>query len=427
MTTSRHKYPLWASLVILTIVLTGVFFGLSYASSSIPNHAVRSNIVASEEYIRDEPQELLYISIFSRDKTDGQMIGMCGMEDSCGVFHKVLMNPEVGAPPTFVNYLRYYSPDSIAKPVVTPYGRYWHGNQTLLKPMLVFWDYHNIKIFNYLAIFSLLVLTLIFINARISWQVGILYLISLLAVGIVFVPDKIQFSACFYVCFLAIIAILLQPAEKLTDRYSILLFYSIGAFTCYFDFLTTPILTVGVPLALLLVYRTQPASVKSTTKIIAAWCGGYVILWGMKWILVSIFTDYNMIADAWDQIMLRTDGDGWSIRWGLGFYRPLVYLAILLFVCILLTALYCSVKMKEHRGLLLSLLLIALLPYVWFFTFRNHSFIHFHFVWRIIAVSVFNILLVWYLILKLNSFKRILPSWATTTIYDNNLNCNSLL
>lgn len=329
------------------------------------------------------------------------MIGMTAMEDSLGVFHKVLLNPEVSTSPALVNYLRHFSPDSVGKPAVTPYGRYWHGCQTLLKPMLVVGDYHNIKMLNYIALFAIFMLSIIYLNGRLSWQIGILYQIAFLAVGIVFVPHKIHTSCCFYICFLTVVGILMCNKRTFTDRFTLLFFYTVGAVTTYFDQLSTPLITLCIPLSILLCYRSATAKISSTIKFMGAWAAGYVILWGIKWTLASLFTDYNMFADALNQIILRTNGANWTIRWGLGFYPGFRYGSYLLFLLILLTAGY-SIRRFNRResGLILSLMLIAVVPYIWFFTFRNHSFIHYHFVWRLIAIPIFDLLLSWYLILR---------------------------
>lgn len=396
-----NRTPLWISSAILTVVLTGLFLGLSYASSSIPDEAVFQNVVTSEKLILEENDDLLYIPLFHFDKFDGEMIGMTAMEDSLGVFHKVLLNPEVSTPPSVINYIRHFSPDSLSHPQVTPYGRYWHGCQTFLKPMLLAGDYHNIKMFNYIAFFAMLMLTVIMLSGRLSWQIGVILQIALLAVGIVFVPHRIHTACCFYVCYAAIVAMLTFSPRRFTDKFAILFFYVVGAVTTYFDQLSTPLITLCIPLSIMLIYRPQPARISSTIKIMVAWTAGYVILWGMKWLLATIFTNYNMFADAWNQILFRTDGGGWQLSWGKGFYPLFSYLSYLLFMLIILTAGFCFIKVaRSQRRLLLSLMLIAILPYIWFFTFRNHSFIHYHFVWRLIAIPIFNLLLTWYLILR---------------------------
>ena len=82
------------------------------------------------------------------------------------------------------------------------YGRYWHGYQLILKPLLVFFDYSSIRIINYFILSSLTFLCLLFILRRYDATVSLLFLLSLLLVGFPVVPMTIQFSTCFYIAIL---------------------------------------------------------------------------------------------------------------------------------------------------------------------------------------------------------------------------------
>lgn len=395
-----RRLPLAIQLVLLTVVLTVTFLGLSYCVNLIDDEAVRENALESERQLKEESWNSLPTSLFLRDRyTDVLIVGIPAVSDSLGVFHKILINPDAspsGNGYCWDKYIRYLSdPVNGAPDEFFIYGRYWHGYQLTIKPLLVFFSYYGIRMINYIVLYSLFVWTLWLICKKLDWKTAMLLLITFFMVGFTLVPDTLQYSTCFYICLIAAIILLKIPRRRLTDRLCIPLFYILGAVTVFFDFLTTPILTLGIPLTLLLLYRKTPARLPSTLKLIASWFGGYFILWSIKWILVSLFTEYNMIADAYEASLLRLDG---GTPWGAvtATSYEMVALLFLLFIVEGYTFHYFLLgKGKGQRNEMLSFMLISTLPFLWFFGLHNHSYVHWWFVWRIFAVAIFNLLIIW--------------------------------
>lgn len=403
--------PLYLTLPIVTLGLAALFFILSVASASLNSDRINRNILTSEQYIIEDDNYSLRNPLLSKDVwTDAIIVGISGVEDSCGVVHKAMTNPIII--PTFTDtciyikesamgYVTYYEghtdSDSIA---YGHYGRYWHGYQTVVKPLLMITHYPYIRIINNLLLFTLALLSLYVINVRTSWQIGFIFLLSLFAMGFVYVPEMLQFSTCFYISFIATTLILLNNKDSITTRYGILYFYCVGAFTQYFDFLTTPLITLGVPLILTLIYTSRLSDWKYTLKLSAAWLGGYVVLWGTKWVLASALTDFNVIANAFNQLKFRSQGD---IPINLTMWSWSKYFLILLFGWWLASL---SLLTIRYRGLLFkarelaSLLIVAAFPFFWIVIIRNHSLVHYWFVWRIFGVTVFALLIYWYGIFK---------------------------
>ena len=126
-----------------------------------------------------------------------------------------------------------------------------------------------------------------------------------------------------------------------------------------------------------------------------SWLIGYAGIWIMKWILAYILIGYD-IDKAIHQVAVRTSttyGDFDMSFMGIARFlfartKLLITIAACLAIFLLLNIwMYIKNKIAFKRDY--YLLLIALLPVVWFILIRNHSVIHCWFVWRLAVISVF--------------------------------------
>ena len=171
------------------------------------------------------------------------------------------------------------------------------------------------------------------------------------------------------------------------------------------DYLTTPLLTLGLPLVVLLLEKIkekQTLTIKNILVYSLCWFIGYAILWASKWITASILTNVSIIDLIGNNVSLRLSNtifyggeqmmisDMFERTIGSYWFLSFVLLFLLLFSALYL---YCShVEQKEfekYRGLLL----IAFLVPVWFLVLRNHSLQHIFFTWRSWLVTLFALLL----------------------------------
>ena len=93
------------------------------------------------------------------------------------------------------------------------------------------------------------------------------------------------------------------------------LFFACGMCINFMDFLTYPIVTLGVPLIALLLLSLKDDRVNFLTglrKIIICsvlWTAGYAVSWTTKWILASVVLKKNVLLDAAGQAAFRIAGD----------------------------------------------------------------------------------------------------------------------
>lgn len=285
------------------------------------------------------------------------------------------------------------------------YGRYWQGYQTTLRPVLTVLDYTKIRILNYILFVALLTICLYLMCTTISGKVALIFGISLLAINFPIVPLSLQFSTCFFIALTGMILIMKYP--KLTQESNLYCtFFTIGAITSFMDFLTTPQLTLGLPLIIYLLARGGKEKAWKTIIILSVvWAAGYGCLWASKWIIGYLLTGNNILADAMQSVELRSSNlykgmemtipNIISFIWtnikakhltGL-FYLGLAIIAAMIFVYIRIMKDKQSIK--NYSWLLLTTMIVP----VWFLALRNHSIQHGWFTWRAGLLSLFSLIL----------------------------------
>ena len=282
------------------------------------------------------------------------------------------------------------------------YGRYWQGYLVILRPALCFFDYGKIRVTNYILLFSLLVLSAFLIAKRISKKVMILFLVSLLLINFPIVPLSMQFSTVFYIALTSIVYLLYQREQlNIQDRF-LILFFTIGGCTSFLDFLTVPIVTLGLPLTIYIL--SSNITIKKSIVVIKGslvWGLGYGLIWASKWIIGGAITGVDILGDAMEWEGIRTSNlyKGMEMTFpaiiefvyqGLSekHYLWTLYLGTALLV--LTIAIYpFLLKSKEAFMQNLYLLLIVSMVPAWYLLLKNHSMEHGWMTWRALVVSIF--------------------------------------
>ena len=273
--------------------------------------------------------------------------------------------------------------------VGAPYARYWHGNLVYLKPLLFVLDYKDILALNMLAQRGLALWI-----AQLLARRGLAHLLpaAALAFGML-TPTAmamcIQYMPCFYV--MAAACILLLKKTDFVQRHAGLFFLTVGMATCYFDYLTFPLITLGVPLALWLLLAPSPwrQGVARVVQSSLCWGVGYVVFWAEKWALGSLVLGENLFADAANSLMIRSshETEGQAIgyldvlrnnfqAYGLRTWKLLFALLALALLAAAFTALRSRAR-GPARDRAIPLCMVACMPFAWYLVAMNHSYIHF--------------------------------------------------
>ena len=280
------------------------------------------------------------------------------------------------------------------------YGKYWHGYLVFLRPLLTVMDYGQIRILNGIALGILLIIVLVLLTRRLSFGIALCFIVALFMVHSGIIPWSLQFSTCYYITFVSMIALLGFKSLTATWHRSLLCFFAIGAFTSYFDFFTTPVMTLGVPLAVMVLKNDKFCKFKYVLALCVAWLLGYSMMWASKWLMAYLLAGYNPLNEASDSIRLHSLGKGenpiwyywqkmidiFQARWSLFTAKGLTRWGI---VGVLAIPALAAPKGRLTLGKNAVLVFIAMLTPLWYVVVARHSYTHFYITSRALLVCWF--------------------------------------
>lgn len=396
----------------------GLLFVLLLGAYALPGAPVRASIARSVPLLQKEGlyPEYFGFKLFQMDNyTDTVMLFEAASADEPGQTPLAAMMTNTAynvdnfetLPDDLAAYLegRELGQESGAKLTPFSYARYWHGYLIYLRPLLLAFTYGQIRIINYLLGAVLLGLLLWRLNAVCGHRAAIGFAVSQLLVSCFFVPHQLQFFACFVIAYVGCLWVLAKPRSAAGLAVGLV---ALGASTAFIDLLVTPIITLGLPVAVWLLGRRRDGRDAGATGLrgcgaviggSVCWGLGYGGCWAAKWVAAGLVTGADVVGDALHQAEVRTAADTWhgmELSWGnilrfitdtlvsRGLLWPLV---ILLLLCA--AAFVLCLKSRAALAAALPLALTALMSPAWFVLLRTHSIQHGWFTWRGLCVTLF--------------------------------------
>lgn len=295
--------------------------------------------------------------------------------------------------------------------VLTSYPRYWHGYLIFLKPLLLIFSYTQIRYINILLQTIFLILLLNMSCKKMGKKYAVAIGIAILFTFPFIIPLCMQYSTMAYTALIGSNLLLWKMDYwKSNERYAYF-FLMIGIATCYFDFLTYPIISLGIPLLLLISAQQlkQKEMVKCALNGCIMWGIGYGGVWILKWLLATWLGNSNVLHDAIEQALYRmsgtTDTQSINITSTKAIFANFSSITNIVFLILILTTIIImGYQMKKNGVTILKLLKeqwvclgIALFPFMWYSVLKNHSYDHSSFTYRAMVVTVLG---VWFAILN---------------------------
>ena len=142
---------------------------------------------------------------------------------------------------------------------VNSYPRYWHGYQVILRPLGIFFQVQEVRYLCMRAFHLLFFWSAWLIPKKAKPLYAMFYVLTVASGYIVFLPVCFQFATTFLVLVVSLIVFLSKydKDKPLPEMKWLLYFFIVGMAENFFDFLTYPILTLGIPLVLLLRLRVK--------------------------------------------------------------------------------------------------------------------------------------------------------------------------
>ncbi|MBR2522905.1 MAG: hypothetical protein IKE53_00515 [Clostridiales bacterium] len=398
------------ALVLSIILATGLMI-LVYL---IPTDRIRDNIISSGDIYDREGLTNYYneylVSSRMDNYTDSVMQAEAAYDGDENVVVKALQSKyhyltdmEDYTSPGYINKLMMHGEDTNS--IVASYARYWHGYLLLLKPLFLVINMHGMRILN--GAFQILMLAAVLFGLVRKGQKKLIapLLVSILVINPVSTILNMQF-ACMYNITLVLLVIMLYTKISEGDGYWKLFLFS-GIATAFFDFLTYPLISLGIPLVLMICLRGEKSSdnIRTTFFSCINWGIGYAVMWASKWVVCDLVTGSNVIEDAIHQVSARTvtnaydeiglDSTNIISVFGYNFIPlrdiPMVALFVLSVIALVLYMVFAKKKIKICEESLIALLLIALIPFAWYAVLSNHSAVHYWMTYRNLTVMIFSL------------------------------------
>lgn len=382
------------------IVLQVLFVAFGIVSCLLPDKPIQKNIEKSVDIYQKEhlyPQHFIKKPGHQSDNfTDFLIINMIYNMKS-GYFVNNLLLPG-GQAAYDTNGLAVsdiqYSIQHPDRSVDYTYGRYWHGSMFAYRFLFLVSDLNGVRWLNFMACSLIIFAFVSRVDKCMKLQEKYALLLGLIFVNYYMVLTSFQFTP---VILIALIGAVLLVGRVNHQKDTGVLFIILGGLTCYFDLLTAPLLTLGIPILVWIILQPDVKKIlvklSEIVKLSVLWLIGYIATWMFKWMLIALFTDYSIVRDVKSKMGERAGT--WrgsrihAIQANVDMLE-LVPLALLTIAGILLTIFYFN-----RNGIKKSILflIVALFPFLWLFITANHAEMHNWFTYRTLWISISGLLL----------------------------------
>ena len=411
--------------VITFIILILIFNILLLLSSLFPSTLIENHVNESSERLLIEGNHFQFInglSLVNDNYTDSIIINECYSIDNAdpifsymsarknfknGLTTKQLEDTHgelisISSSSTETNYdpveeLSEFLDEKVNTSI--EYARYWHGYLPFFRVLLIFFNITEIRIFLLILFLVLLMVLIILLYKKLGAITSFIFAFSLLAYDYLFVSYSLESSPIFITMMLSCIFLLLF-FEKIKNIY--LYIFIVACISNFVDYLTVPLITLAMPLYiyLLLKNKQEKLEIKDELKIVInsciIWGCGYAFTWITKWLIYDVLYNKDLVISAISQVLYRSaptniliDGTIFDILAIFIFNNAQLFILFILIVTIILFLFYRKHRLcinittfYDYIKKMTPILLISILPIIWYLTLKNHSLLHTHFVYR---------------------------------------------
>lgn len=401
------------------LMMISVFLVLLVLTSLIPAENIRDKVIESSELLSQEGNRKI-VNIPMKglmrfdNYTDALMINTAYSIDSSKPLNSSLMArknyiPDVtehiyedvsGELKSSMKYGPHYDPAGELRDTVNgeatesfEYARYWHGYLCIFRPLLLIFNLKQIRNIITIILIILAILLLKDIYKKLGVFYVMIFLLGFLGIDYIYFKESIQGCLVFLI---TMIFMNILIGKNANIKNIPMCFLIIGMITNFVDFLTTPVITLGMPLILIFLFQQKEEKlefreiIKIFVEASIPWVIGYGLTWVSKWILVDIIYNRELIKTGITQVLYRTKGAGGislELTWATNLIFILLPLTIEIMICtgIIVWGVIKNKKRltyKERCVGALPYILIGMMPYIWYTVLLNHSANHIIFTYR---------------------------------------------
>lgn len=405
---------LYAFIVIAAIIMNMLAF-------MVPQSPVHQNIIWSAYSFREEgpfPQVIKgYDFTIPDNNTDAWMLLIADYDNSEDTLLEKALEGKYYHYPVQNNGL--IGTDNIVAVEegniegIWSYSRYWHGWLLPLRLLLTVFDYSEIRFFNIIILGLLLMGVIVGLEQNGMRKLILPFTVVWIAMVPVTIPLCMAYMISVLIALTAMLLLLYQRDKINTKLTTPLLFLAIGMVTAFSEFLQYPLITLGWPVVLneMLLQKDGKALKERFRQLVLCsvlWGFGYIGMWMSKWVITDLLTDMKTIKEAFHQISIRLSSTSnfemtdhisrsQTIMENMRRLNQAPFVMLLCGVIIIYIVLFLlGKKRKQTLSKTLDkaslLLLVCVYPFAWWIVFANHSWIHSHFTYRIITITIFAFL-----------------------------------
>lgn len=429
--------------ILITILLIVTYMTLLQITSLIPSTAMKDNVIKSSETLQKQGEKAFYDLKYKTECiftfTDALMINTAYSIDNKNPFEsfmlarknyipgqtKIVYGDSSGNLGANENYKNAQNGDLYQTKELYAlmhgekiedsyeYSRYWHGYLVFLRPLLLLCDYSVIRVIIFVITIILTLILIYLIYKKINILTAIIYIVGLFSMNLLVVTQSFNEITVYIIAIISSI-ILLLGYNKI-KRYG-LFFFIVGSITNYIDLLTAPVITLGITATiyfLLMQKNRENINVKDyiieVLKIGALWTLGYAITWGIKWILVQVIFNKDIIQQSIEQVIYRIkvpQNEGIMAFDYIDILKRARYffsenMSHMICVVAILNIIFLTVKnikknvnFKTNIVNCIPFIATFLFPMVWYYVLKQHSFIHMFFAYRTLGISVISAIII---------------------------------
>ena len=285
------------------------------------------------------------------------------------------------------------------------YTRYWHGYIAIFRILLIFFDITAIRWILQIALIIFIGILAYYLRKNSKSKIALSVIIAFIATDIFVWFRTLQGMLVMIVAVL--ISIFIANKKINSKNINFWLFIS-GALTAYFDFLTTPLVSILLPMMIYTAVNHDETTLKNEIiriiKNCIAWGIGYLGVWATKWLIADILYNMEIIKTSVWQIIYRMGGAREEKIENLALYSLMRNLLLAMnFVVIGIYAfvyIYGMAKVGSYKkgyffsSEKLTYYFCYIIPILWFIIISDHSSQHFFFTYKNVLISHLALLLI---------------------------------
>lgn len=285
------------------------------------------------------------------------------------------------------------------------YEYYWHGYVAVLRPLLAVFDYGEIRVLNGMAQLLLLFWLCMLLRQRKGTVYALLALSSYFLLMPLAMPFSLQYSWVFYIATGGVLYLVWRTGNQTMAGMRLYRFFLVmGMLTSFFDLLTYPLYTWGIPIIWLLLLwgedKKQSYYVKQVVYTGLWWILGYAGMWMGKFCMGSLILGRNLFGKAFAEVGLRLGVGEAEFNFMSRLrimYQNWRHYEYGIFVLVLAVWFFYAAAGTLWRGVRgnvknKALALAGVSSAVWYLSLANHTAVHHYFTYRIWGVAVLAVL-----------------------------------